>query len=608
MARGRYRNARQHRRQTVERAELARKQKRGRAVPPWAIIMVVVVVGVLAVSGGTYGVMKVVASCSGDPVTLSVTASPDQYDTVHSLAAAWTKDTRAVDRRCVKVAVRSEAAAVTARSLTPRWRPGSATPRTDVWMPDSTAWVARAAQQPELASLFPANSPKVATSPIVMAMPLPMAQALGWPNTPVSWGTLAGMRITGVTWQRFGHSEWGQIKLGVGNPALSSSALGTLLPVADANGDGTVATDELKNALVLSRAVALPGSSSTDFLAAVAALPGGGPELATVGPFAATEQQVTEYDSSRAPVKLAAISPREGTIMVDYPYVVLKASWVDSVRQKTASAFLAYVRCEQGRKAYADAGFRDQSGSPRDVRAFSEDLGTGADVPGQGRPFPSVGEVTKTLVFWAALSRRSNLLTVVDTSGSMAERAPVGPGSRMQVVAQSSLRGIALFSPEDYVGSWKFSTKLDGDRDYKELVPLGPVGGTLPDGTPRRAALSKVVYQQLVPHGATGLYDTTLAAYEYMQAHWMPGRLNLISILTDGKNEDDGLTREELITQLRQRAHPDRPILLLVIGYGPDTDLRELTQITAAVGGKAYPAASGADMDRLFLATLFGGT
>jgi Ca-activated chloride channel family protein len=156
------------------------------------------------------------------------------------------------------------------------------------------------------------------------------------------------------------------------------------------------------------------------------------------------------------------------------------------------------------------------------------------------------------------------------------------------------------------VGLWKFSTKLVGNRDYQELVPMGPVDGKLRNGVVRRQALQLAITTQFTPKGATGLYDTLLAAYQYMQTRWQPNRLNVITLMTDGKNEDNGLTKAQLVAKLKSITDPNKPIQVVTVGYGPDADLRELTEITAAVGGKAFPAATGADIDKAILAMLVG--
>jgi hypothetical protein len=55
-----------------------------------------------------------------------------------------------------------------------------------------------------------------------------------------------------------------------------------------------------------------------------------------------------------------------------------------------------------------------------------------------------------------------------------------------------------------------FSTQLAGETDDRELVPVGPMDAQ------RRAQLSERI-DGLQPSGGTGLYDTALAAYQFVR-------------------------------------------------------------------------------------------
>jgi Ca-activated chloride channel family protein len=575
-------------------------------IAPWVVVAVVLAT---VVSGVTFGYLWVTARCGGTPVNLSIAASPDQADVVSSLAKKWQDSAPEVDGRCAQISVRSEQSAQVASSLTSNWKAGGDEARTDVWMPDSSVWIDSAATRPDAKDIVSGQQSHIASSPIVMAIPQPMAEALGWPDKPVSWAALAQAKVAGSTWAKFQHPEWDQINIGVGDPRASFPALGTLLAVADKDGDNNVTQAELSNALLLSRSVSLEATTSDTFIANMRKVTDGQSGLKGQGVFPATERQVAAYDNSNPKVKLVAVSPDEGTVVANYPYLVLKADWVDSVRQKVAQQFLAYLQSDSSQKTYGQAGFRDSGQSTRYSLGLDTNLGMGSQSSSAVRDLPGIAAINQTVGFWTALAREANLLAVVDSSGSMDEPAGDGSGAtRLQVVQSACLQADALFSPKSDVGSWKFSTKLDGDKDYKEMVPLGPVGGLTPGGVPRRKALDDAVYSDLQPHGNTGLYDTMLAAYKYLQGHWEgDNKLNLLVMLTDGKNEDpDGITQAQLISQLKSIANPDKPIQVLIIGYGSDTDINELTTITQAVGGKAYPAKTGADIQKVFLSTLIG--
>jgi Ca-activated chloride channel family protein len=600
MARGRHRTAVVLRQQASEQPDVGPRKRW--FFRPWLAGGLVLV---LVLGGFSVGYAWTRTHCHGDPVVLSVVTSPDQQDVVRELAYAWEGEGQSIDGHCAAILVRGQESAAVGQSLSPTLSKDAST-RVDVWMPDSSAWVTNAAARSGMADLLSGAHPSVASSPVVMALPQPMAAALGWPSKPISWAALALQRVNGHTWSDYGHPKWGPLQIGVGDPRQSTTALNTLLSVVDTDANGKVSETELHNALLLARAATEEGSTAADFLAKLRGLTTADALLAATGPFPATEQQIAAFDSSSPVVPLVAVHPSEGTIYADYPFVTLKASWVDPVRQHIAAGFLDLLRSRTGQRAYGETGFRDAGRGTAQAQDLQTTLGLGTPAEADARRLPDGEAITKTVVFWTALQRRANLLAIIDTSGSMSEAAPDGTGTRMQVLQQASLRATTLLSPESSVGLWKFSTKLDGDRDYQQLVPIGPLGGALPGGTPRAAALDTAIRHDFVPHGATGLYDTMYAGFVYLQNHWQAGKLNLLVLMTDGQNEDDGLTRAQLVANLRKVAQPDRPVQVIAIGFGSDADLSELTEITAAVGGKAYLANTGDDIDNVFLQTLVG--
>ena len=83
--------------------------------------------------------------------------------------------------------------------------------------------------------------------------------------------------------------------------------------------------------------------------------------------------------------------------------------------------------------------------------------------------------------------------------------------------------------------------------------------------------------------GGTGLYDTVLAAYREVQRDYVPGRINSVILFTDGKNENkDGISRAQLLSELKRLADPKRPVRLVIIGIGNEVDRQELEAITTA--------------------------
>src|SRR5438128_1193006 len=63
-----------------------------------------------------------------------------------------------------------------------------------------------------------------ARTPLVIAMPKPMAQTLGWPSKPIGWSDILALAKDPRGWQRYG-KPYGAFKLGKTNPNFSTSGL-----------------------------------------------------------------------------------------------------------------------------------------------------------------------------------------------------------------------------------------------------------------------------------------------------------------------------------------------------------------------------------------------
>jgi Ca-activated chloride channel family protein len=577
--------------------------------PALAPGIVVAVVIVLLLSGMSFGYVWFAKSgCDGAPTTITVVSSPDQFKTMSGLAQQWRQTEPEVDGKCVAVAVERKDAAEVAAALSASWDPRRDGPRPDVWAPDSSAWLLVAADRPDAAAMIPPAPPKIASSPVVIAMPKPMAEALRWPDAALGWRDLITTFGTGKTWANFAPNEnWGKFRIGMTNPATSTAGLHALFGITDFNADDEVSDEELKNGLVFERTVATYVANTAGLFDGLAKADAGSREsaLAYVSAFPALERDVSAYNATNPKVPLAPIYPKEGTADADYPYAVLTAQWVNADRQEIANKFYEFLRSETGRKAYGAAGFRGPDRSTSNAPALTAERGFPAKIAKAPRKMTAAGSVTRTVVAWTALRRRANILAVLDTSGSMADKPAGSPASKLQIVQLAAAKATSLFSEGTKIGLWEFATKRTPTTDYRELVPMTPMAGTL-NGTPTRLALGGAI-RGLRPVGATGLYDTTLAAYLKVQANWEAGRLNLVVIMTDGRNEDkQSITRDDLVRRLQTAARTDRPVQVVTIAYGTDADVGSLQEISRATGGRTFVARNPNDIEKVFLAALFG--
>lgn len=541
----------------------------------------------LALGGGTAGYLRLTSSegCLAPAVKLTVAASVDQFATMNRLAESFNHGDRTVSAHCAEVSVRPAVPHAVAAELGPSWNEQRDGPRPDVWAPDSSAWLLLAAGRPEAKAVLPTGAPpSLATSPVTLAMQRPMAEAMGWPGRDVGLADLLG---TDQTWARFGHPEWGTLRLGMSDPDRSTAGLVTVLTIMDADNDSTMDNDELVGGLKFAQLVTATGEDTEGLLRPyanddLATAPGNLPAAVPV-----LERDLAEFAARSPSVDLVPIYLRDGITFADYPYAVLRGPWVDRDRQRLAADFLDYLRGREAQQAYARAGFRDPSRSPQDTSLLDPGRGFRLEVTGPQRA-PTQAGLTQVMSMWTVLQRPNNALLALDTSGSMNEPVPGTKLTRLQLVQQAATQGAAVLNDQTTVGLWQFSSQLTPDTDYQELVAPGKAGERI-GGVERRQAIISAV-QRLRADGGTGLYDTVYAAYLRMLRAWQPDAQNVLVVMTDGKNADDGLTLPDLIQRLRGAARPDRPLPVIGIAVGPQADANALQEISKATGGRTVVA------------------
>lgn len=553
----------------------------------WSVGRVVVVVAAAAVlTGGA----AVTASgwgrgdCGGAELTVTVAAAPDHYPVVSALAEDWNAGRPTVDGRCVRVAVEAMPSSFAATTLSPTWDTERYGSPPDVWLPESSLWL-RVAQARSAVSLLPPAPPSLAASPVVLAVQRAMAEALGWPERDLGWADLLAEFGQGETWDRYGHPEWGRLRLALPDPARSTPGMATVLSVLDADGDQAASDDELLAAVALSRLV-------TEVPADGEALLRRYEEADT--PVAAdlpAAVPVLERDLARHPprgVELVPVYPREGVMVADYPAVLLEAPWVDEPRRQAADRFLAHLRGPEGRQAYVDAGFRDPTGSAPRGLSLPRSRGFTMQLPPVLAAAPTA--TADLVATWDSLNRPHRVLVLLDTSGSMED--PVGDTglTRLELLQRAALEGIGRLTDQTWVGLWEFSTELTPDTPYRELVTVGPAGAPLPGGMVRREAMAEAI-GELRADGGTGLYDTLHDAYRLMRQGWQPDAQNLLIVITDGRDEDHaGRSRRELLSDLAGMVRTDQPLPVIALAIGPEADVAALEAIVEVTGGRVIAA------------------
>jgi hypothetical protein len=545
----------------------------------------------LVVVAGGYGGSKLLSqrqSCTGQ-VRLSVAAAPEIEPAVSARAAQWTASKPRVGGRCVAVDVTAADPAEVAAAIAGQHggalpgvgKAGGAVRVPTVWIADSSTWLQRLrAMGPDW---VPADAPSVARSPVVLAMPQPAAASLGWPGKKLTWADVLSKLAAGT-----------KLRSGIVDPNRDAAGLSGLLALAAAaeaaGSKGQEATVAGLRALATGRA-----ALRADLLARFPRSGDVGSLASSLAAAPLSEQAVVAYNNERPPVPLVPVYLDPAPLPLDYPYAVLPGASGDQAN--AAKAMLVGLTGNGYRDGLAQIGLRAADGGTGSGFPAIAGAPTGSSpVP----PAPDPAVVGKLLTTWNAITAPGRMLTVIDVSGSMAAPVPTAGGAtREQVAVEAARRGLALLDDTWAVGLWVFSTDLDGDKDWKELAPVGPLSSqrqTLQGG------LSNV---RTKPDGGTGLYNTVLAAYKAVQEGWDPGRVNSVVLFTDGKNEEaPGLTLDQLVAELKKIQDPRRPIVVVALGIGDKVSESELRTITDTTGGGTFLAPDPSQVGEIFLKAL----
>ena len=160
--------------------------------------------------------------------TVVVTASVEKADLMAEIAKSYNASDRQVNGSCHGISVNATPSGIVeSRLAEASWDPAWG-PAPDAWSPASSTWLQllrHDRSSRDRPDILPAQAESVVSTPIVLAMPEPMARALGWPDAAIGWSDLLNLANHPDGWGAKGHPEWGAFKLGKTNPNISTTGL-----------------------------------------------------------------------------------------------------------------------------------------------------------------------------------------------------------------------------------------------------------------------------------------------------------------------------------------------------------------------------------------------
>jgi hypothetical protein len=531
-------------------------------------------------------------ACGGDAIKLNVAAAPEVSPAITQITKSFNKERHSVDGKCVEATVKASDPAGMSTVLSGGGSvPGEADP--DVWIPDSSLWVTLVRSTAKGAASVRLTPTSVAKTPIVVATSRTFANKLHAQGIRPSWDMLlkATDALSAGAVSKNDMLPADSVHLQILDPNRSAGGIGAVVMTrellqGDPNADAifTQIVRNVQNSLSPTPQ-ALFGSFHRD-------LHGRAPVVIV------PEQAVWKFNHGAPATPASAIYPSEGLLSLDYPFTLATD---DDAKVRAAGLLEQAMGSAQAKSAVAALGFRSPDGHPGD--GFTAQSGLSPRIP-RALPTPAAGDVTDVMQAWTKLSLRTRMLTLLDVSGSMAQS--VGKGvTRMQATAQVAQGGLAMLPDDTDLGLWTFSTNLNGPLDYRTEVPIGPLSTRLGSGTRRQAILAALGRVRPKPTGNTGLYDSVLAAVRSLQKTYRPGYYNAALVLTDGKNDDaHGISLTTMLRTIKQEADPDRPVMVVFIGFGPAVDMAAMQKIAVETNGEAYHALKTQDVQRILLETI----
>lgn len=540
---------------------------------------------------------------------VDVAASPEKYHLLATIAQRFNATSRRNDG-CAFVRVYEAPSGDAAQRLADGWRNGATLgPRPVIWSPSASSWGAilehQLAQRGRDPLIDLRTTVPFANSPLVIAMPQPMAEALGWPATPIGFADLVALATDPAGWASRGRPEWGKFKLAKASPTLATSGLSaTIAQYYGASGkrSGLTATDveraEVTAAVkAVESAVIHYGGSIRPFLENLARHDRDDDPLDYVSALLVEEQSVVDYNrgapsgfvvpgatAERPAVPLVAISPKEGTLVSDNPMFVLDARWVSTRERAAAQRFQSFALTDESQRAALDLGFRPASQTVTAGAPLVPENGVDTSRAVTVLPVPDPGVVSAILRSWQQQKKQGTVLFAIDVSGSMGEE--IGGGqTKLDVARRAIVRSLRNLDGDNLLAARAFSTGIGPDgSDHVDLGEFAPVAIS-------RSAVRDAL-DELEPQDGTALLRVIESSVDRIAEVADPSRINSVIVLTDGRNEDDYEDVGSTLRVLQERSGHGAaaPVRLFTIAYGGDADRATLQRLAAATDGASYDA------------------
>ena len=467
-----------------------------------------------------------------------------------------------------------------------------------VWSPGEGSWTAQFAQRWSEKHVRPASTapckPTIYT-PSGIAIWRPMAEVLGWPARKVGWKTIMELAADPRGWGRYGHPEWGKLKLGYTHPQYSSAGLlfvtsmvyGILGQTAALKAEQVYAPAVQQALAALAQNTSKYGMVTTDLFDQMARL---GPDyLHAISAFEEGTVRLNLEHSADLRWPMVFLFPSEGTFWSDHPYCILDGtSWVSDEQAEGARQFLDFLLARDQQILAAENLLR-----PLDARVpLGSQLTAANGTDPAARPesvpayaFPDAPTSAAIIDQFLATKRKATVMLVLDVSGSMS-------GAPIRAATDATAAFLRRLDPRDRVGLMVFNDKVSL---VSEIQPVAAGA----------EALSQRVVQ-LVAGGGTNLNGAICAAVAKMnearRSDQASGenRLYGIVLLSDGADTTGEISETRMLQTCLPSSVETEGTKVFAIAFGKEANRETLDRVARASGGRMFES-DAASIDQTYL-------
>lgn len=422
--------------------------------------------------------------------------------------------------------------------------------------------------------------PPIVFVPTGFAMPRNMAEALGWPDKPISWKQIIELASDPQGWARYGHTEWGQFTFGHSHPEYSTTGFNLLASLAYAAAGKTadLTPADVKSAVVkdafrkVEKNTYIYGTSTTRLLNPMEQR---GPSYLH-GAMASETAVLYSFAHKRAtPYQLVFIFPAEGTYWMDNPTCILETNWVNAEQREAAQIYRDFLLSPASQDKAVDIGLRPVVPGIALHCPICLEGGTDPRINRQTAPLETVSGETKAAIIdvFKETKKKATVAVLLDASRSM-------EGDKIKNAVAGAVEFLDRLDHDDEIYAYKFNDTV---------TRLQPEGRVSDAGETLRGVLSG-----LYAEGNTALYDAVCTATTRIgnlrvedEAAGEP-RLYGIVLLSDGQDTKSTKTENDMFSTCLPTGEDVRGVKVYTIAYGDDADKDLLLRIANRTNGKTY--------------------